>query len=152
MIIVPKASPVIKDLNSYYLNIERLIEHYRGELVSGCIHFASKTAEGILFFDDTALVSGVMEDKNGQINGPDAIDAIIHALQNNNFSVAIYGIDPDIIHFWSRLPEATPLHSDLSAEFTDLDRLIAKMRSEKLTGFIDVSFAKHKKKRHPFFQ
>ncbi|MBI9083052.1 MAG: hypothetical protein JEZ11_05600 [Desulfobacterales bacterium] len=151
MIIVPKTDPIIKNLNSYYLNIERLIEHYRGELASGGIHFVSNTAEGILFFDDIALLGGVMEDKTGRISGTGAIASIIATLQNNNFTVAIYGIDPDIIHFWARLPEAIPLHSDLSAEFTDIERLIAKMSSEKLTGFIDVSFAKGGKNGILFF-
>ena len=151
MIIVPKSDPIIKDLNSYYLNIEKLIEHCRGELASGGIHFLSNTAEGLLLFDDIAVLGGVMEDKNGRISGPGAIASIISTLQNNNFTVTVYGIDPDIIHFWARLPEATPLHSDLSAEFTDLERLIAKMTSEKLTGFIDVSFANGQKSGILFF-
>lgn len=141
MVIVPKTAPVIGNLNSYYLNIDRFIEHFGGELASGGIHFVSNTAEGMLFFDDTALVGGVLEDKTGRIFGPRAVADIIENLKNNNFTIAVYRIGPDILHFWSHLANAKPLHSDLSAEFTDLGKLIAKMREERLTGFIDIATA-----------
>jgi hypothetical protein len=145
MIIIPRENPLIRDLNSYYLNIERLVEHYQGEMGSGGIHFKSATAEGMVFFDDTALISGLYADKAGQISGHQVIPQILDTLQNNNFKVSIYPIEPDKVHYWSKLSESTPLHTDLSAEFTDLDRLIAKMQSEKLTGYIDVSLGNGEK-------
>ena len=139
MIITPKDTPVITGLNSFYLNIERLIEHYRGELGSGCVHFISNTNQGVLFFDETELIGGAIENRDGQSSGPQSVERIIDAIQGNNFRVSVYHIGPDIIHFWASLPGATPLYSDLSSEFTDLDRLVAKMQGEKLTGVIEMS-------------
>ena len=44
MIIIPKEKPVVEKLNSYYLKLDRLLEHYRGELDSGCIYFYAPVA------------------------------------------------------------------------------------------------------------
>ena len=34
MFVTPKENPILASLNSYYVNIERLIEHFQGEV--GC--------------------------------------------------------------------------------------------------------------------
>ena len=45
MIIVPKEEPAVENLNSYYLDIRKLIEHYQGEIGSACIHFEAPSAK-----------------------------------------------------------------------------------------------------------
>ena len=32
MVIVPRGNPVFENLNSYYLDLRRLLEHYQGEM------------------------------------------------------------------------------------------------------------------------
>jgi len=139
MIIVPKEKPVIEHMNSYYLDIRKLIEHYQGEGKSGCIYFKSPSAEGVIFFDKNDLLSGAFQDKDGEIEGIDIIDRIIEASANNGFAVSVYYIEPDRIYFWSSLNNAEVLYKDLSTDFTDLNGLTKKMGSEKLTGYIKVS-------------
>jgi hypothetical protein len=56
-----------------------------------------------------------------------------------NFSVNIYEISPEEVYYWASIPTAEQIYKDLSTEFTDLEGLVKKMGSEKLTGFIDVS-------------
>jgi len=139
MIIIPREKPVVQNLNSYYLDIHRLLEHYQGELGSGGIHFKSPLAEGIIFFDEDTILNGIFHNKERQVEGSDAIDLLIEALSNNNFSVAVYKIDPARVYFWANLQNVEEYYKNLSTEFTDLEGLIQKMSSEKLTGYIDVS-------------
>lgn len=140
MIILPKEQPVIQGLNSYYLDVVKLLEHYQGEIGSGAIHFNSPAAEGVFFFDKDEVLSGVYEDKGDEpLRGDDAIDKLLDAVKDSNFMLDVYGIDPEKIYFWSNIPNATPLFRDLSTDFTDLDGLINKMTTEKLTGYIDAS-------------
>lgn len=139
MIIIPREKPVVQNLNSYYLDINRLLEHYQGELGSGGIHFKSPLAEGILFFDEGTILNGTFQTKEGLVEGSDALDQLIESLASNNFAVAIYKIDPARVYFWANLQNAEEYYKNLSAEFTDLEGLIKKMSSEKLTGYIDVS-------------
>jgi len=138
MIIIPKGKPVIQNLNSYYLVFDKLLEHYQGELGSGGIHIKSSAAEGIVFFDENNILNGIFRNKGNLIDGTTAIGEITKSLSNNAFSVAVYKIDPDKIHFWANLQRMEAYYKNLSTEFTDLGGLVNKMRSERLTGYIEV--------------
>ena len=67
MVVVPKEKPVISDLNSYYVDISKLIEHYQGEIGSGGIYFKSAHAKCVIFFDKDQILNGFFQDKNGEI-------------------------------------------------------------------------------------
>jgi len=139
MIVIPKHMPVIKGLNSFYLNVARFIEHYSGEVATGAIHFLSGKTEGVVFIDDHAVLNGSFRNKSGKLQGAQAVEHIIKHVGENSFSVAVYEIEPEYVHFWSNLPHAEVIHSNLSTEFTDLKKLIVKMQSEKLTGYVEVT-------------
>lgn len=141
MIIIPKETPVIKNLNSYYLKLEKLFEHYQGVVDAGCIFFKSPSTEGVVYFDEENLINGVYQNKNTVINGKKAIDLLMGDADINNFLITIYEIIPERITFWANLTNAEDLYKDLSTEFTDLESLINKMSAQKLTGFIEVNFA-----------
>ena len=139
MIVIPKNRPVIEGLNSFYLNVARFIEHYSGEVATGAIHFLSGQAEGVVFIDDQSILNGIFIDKSGKREGTEAVDYLVNNSGDNNFSVAVYEIEPEYVDFWSNLPNAEVLHSNLSTEFTDLKKLIMKMQSEKLTGYVEAT-------------
>jgi len=139
MIIIPKEKPDIGNLNSYYLDIKKLIEHYQGELGSGAIYFKAPGEEGAIFFDKEEILDGVLQDKDGEFGGKTAVKRLMDTAGDNNFVIDIYGIDPDKIYFWANVRGAKKIYENLSTEFTDLEGLIKKMRAEKLTGYIDIS-------------
>jgi len=138
MIIIPREKPAIENLNSYYLNIEKLIEHYQGDLGAGVVYFKSPIAEGVLFFDEATLVNGHYEDKKEKLDGQTAINRIVELSGLNNFSVSVFRVIPERLYFWANLSNSKVLYSDLASDFTDLEALIKKMESEKLNGYIDV--------------
>ncbi|MFO7784680.1 MAG: hypothetical protein ACQET7_13740 [Thermodesulfobacteriota bacterium] len=140
MIIVPKEKPVIQGLNTYYLNVGRLIEHCQGELGCGGIHFHSASGEGVIFFDKDDILNGLYQGKDGNLlKGNEAVEKLLATVDEFNFTVNVYSIEPEKAYFWANIPSAEAIHRDLSTEFTDLDGLIKKMASEKLTGYIEVS-------------
>ena len=152
MIILPKDKPVIENLNSYYLDVPRLIEHYQGVLGTGGAHFTSVSAEGVIFFDKDEILNGVFKPSTGaEIKGPPVIEDLIRASAQINFNIHFYKIDPESIYYWSSIPSATALYKDLSTEFTDLARLIAKMQQEQLCGYIDVVIDKGREAGAIFF-
>ena len=139
MIVIPREKPVLEKLNVYYLDIERLIEHYQGEIGSGGIFFKSSVAEGVIYFDKDEVLNGVFQEKQMQLQGRQAIDRLVKAGGRDNFRVDIYQLSAQEIYFWASIPGAEKIYKDLSTEFTDLGKLIAKMSSERLNGYIDVS-------------
>ena len=140
MLFITTGKPFIQNLNSYYLDIERLIEHYQGELGSGGIHFRSAAAEAAVFFDENTIVNVILQDKDEMIDGIAARDRLIKSLETDNFSLAIYPIDPAKIFFWANLAKAENFYQEPAAELTDLEELIKKMSSVGLTGYIDAAF------------
>ena len=141
MKIVPKDKPILSNLNSYYIDILRLLEHCQGEIGTGGIFFASSSAQATVFFDQEEVLNGYFRDKDEELTGKAAVDRLVESGFEYNFTVNIYSIPIEEIYFWSSLPTAERLYKDLSTEFTDLEGLIKKMSAEKLTGFIDISIA-----------
>ncbi len=138
MVIIPREKPIIENLNIYYLDVHKLLEHYQGEIGSGGIYFQGHSEEGVIYFDKDELLSATFRNKSSELFGADAMERLMSAGGQNNYSVHIYQIALDEVYFWSSIPSAEKIYQDLSTEFTDLEGLIRKMSSEKLTGYIDV--------------
>lgn len=139
MVVIPRQQPVLENLNIYYLNVRKLLEHFQGEIGTGGVHFKSHAAEGVIFFDQNELLSGFLQDRDTEIRGQEAIERLLGGGDDYNFSVNIYEISTEEVYYWASIPVAEKIYKDLSTEFTDLEGLIKKMSSEKLTGYIDVS-------------
>ncbi len=139
MVIIPREKPIIENLNVYYLDIKKLLEHYQGEIGSGGVFFKSHAAQGVIFFDKDDLLNAFYEEKDLDLMGSQAIEHLINAGGQYNFTVNIYQLSFEEVYFWASIPSAEKIYEGLSTEFTDLEGLIRKMSSEKLTGYIEVS-------------
>ena len=140
MVVLPKDDPLFVNLNAYYLDIGRLIEHLQGEVGTGGLFFQSYKAEGALFFDQDRIINAIFRNRSEFISGKAAIGLLTTADDQHNFNVSVYRLGPEDVYFWASLPNAEKIYKELSTEFTDLDGLIKKMGSERLTGYIDVQF------------
>jgi len=143
MIIIPREAPAVQDLNSYYLKIDKLLEHFQGDLGTGGVYFKSPTSEAVVFFDEDNLINGYYKDKAEEFKGDGALRKIIENAAKNNYSVTVYYILPERVYYWANLSNAEQLYSDLSSEFTDLESLIKKIENEKVTGYIDIKLNKN---------
>jgi len=106
MIIIPKGEPVVENLNSFYLDINKMLEHFQGVLGSGCVHFRSSSDEGLIYFDKDDLLNGVLKNPGGETIGDAAIKHIIKASAFQNFTIDIFKIEPDKVYFWANIPNA----------------------------------------------
>ena len=138
MLVIPREKPTLGNMNSYYVRIPRLIEHFQGEVGGGALHFKSSASEGILFFDKDEILNGYTVGRNGETKGRDVIDQLIRSTESTNYILSVYQIRTEDIYFWSTIPNAKRIYQDLSTEFTDLEGLVKKMGTEELTGFIEV--------------
>jgi hypothetical protein len=151
MIVIPREKPVLENLNSHYVDLSRLAEHCQGEFGSGCIHLRSPKTEGIIFFDNDAILNSVFQSKDEHSEGQKALDRLIEATNEDNFTIHVYEIEQRKIYFWSNISAAKEIYRDLRTEFVDLEGLIGEMKSERLTGFIDVSISDGKETGLIFF-
>lgn len=138
MIVVPKDKPVFEGLHTSYLHMEKLLEHFQGSIGSGAIVLHSQDMEGVVFFDSDVILSGILKAEGEELKGQEAIDRILELARQRDFSVSIYAIDAYRIVYWANIPFSRPIYTDLSSEFTDLDGLVQKQRTEGLTGYISA--------------
>ena len=138
MLVIPREKPTLGNMNSYYVQIPRLIEHFQGEVGCGALHFKSSSSEGILFFDKDEILNGFVSGRQGENTGRDVMDRLIQSTESTNYMLSVYRIRTEDIYLWSTIPDAKRIYQDLSTEFTDLDGLVKKMCTEALTGFIEV--------------
>ena len=138
MLVIPRENPTLGNMNSYYVQIPRLIEHFQGEVGCGALHFRSSASEGIIFFDKDEILNGLVSGRQGEKTGRDVMAQLIQSTESTNYMLSVYKIRTEDIYLWSTIPNAKRIYQDLSTEFTDLDGLVKKMRTEELTGFIEI--------------
>lgn len=151
MIVVPNEKPVATNLNSYYLNLEKLVEHYQGEIGAGCIHLKAPSIEATIFFDKDQFLNGVVQNRGGNTRDGEVMDYLLDASQKYNFVINVYRIDSGGIYFWASMVGAEEVYRELKSEFTDFEGLLKKMQAEKLSGYIDVAIDNGKEKGLIFF-
>jgi hypothetical protein len=139
MVIVPRGNPVFENLNSFYLDLSRLLEHCQGEMRSGALYLKSPNAEAALFFEAHELLGGAFENRDEKLSGKPAVERVLNLPPNENYQVSIYELAPEEAYYWSSVSNAKRIYEDLSTEFTDLEGLIKKMSSERLSGYIEIS-------------
>ncbi len=139
MVVIPRRNAIFENLNSYYVNIPRLIEHFQGEIGTGSLYFKSISFEGVIFFDTDNVLNGFYIGENGLMVEMSTIDRLLEESVSNNFLLSVYHMSPEKIYFWSHIPKAKRIYKDLSSDFTAIQGLIKKMSAEKLTGCIDAT-------------
>ena len=77
MVVEPKEKPVIENLNTYYIDINKLVEHYQGEIGSGGIFFKSVKSEAVLFFDQNEILNAYIREPDQTLYGQGAIAYIL---------------------------------------------------------------------------
>jgi hypothetical protein len=73
-----------------------------------------------------------------RIVGPAAHRGVIDRAAQKDGTINVYSAFPDVVLLLHRLMDSRPLYRDLTSAFTSLDRLIAKLRSDGLTGYVEV--------------
>ena len=152
MLVIPKKNAIFENLNSYYIDIPKLVEHFQGEIGTGSIYFKSFSFEGVVFFEPDSVLNGFYIAENGRMVYMDDLSRLLEEASLNNFLLSVYPMSPDKIYFWSQIPRAEMVYKDLSSEFTELQGLVKKMSAEKLSGYIDVIIGENKSGGTIFFK
>lgn len=139
MFVFPEDKPIICGIRSIYVRTPILVKYYQEQIDAGCIHWQSGKAEGVLFFKNKALCNGFFRGPELVLSGMPAVDYISQSSPPYDFTIDVFEISSEQISLWAGLQTAQAIHSNLSTEFTDLKKLIAKMTGENLTGYIEIT-------------
>jgi hypothetical protein len=137
--LLPREKPFLSGLNSYYLKIEKFIQHLQGEIGSGCLHFDAADQELLIYFDEYDIVRGVIQNKGEPALVSDQLAHILVPLKKKSFQVTTYYLDSSSIFFWGQLPAFRRQQDPLTSDKIRLPDLIFRLSEKNFSGFINIS-------------
>ena len=141
--LIPKEKPFLTGLNSYYLYIDKFIEHLQGEIGSGCLYGQSADQEILVYFDEQEIIRSIIQDKGERAQVLQGLEPVKQSLSRKNFLVTIYYLDPSSIFFWGQMPSFQRVKAKLKTTDISLPDLFFRLRQKKFSGFIDVNLQEH---------
>ncbi len=136
--LIPREKPYLSGLNSYYLHIDKFIEHLQGEIGSGCLYCKAIDQEVLVYFDEHEIVRGVTQKSGERAQVSQSLEPVMESLTNKNFQVTIYYLDASSIFYWGQMPPFKRAQARLKSTDIPLPDLIFRLSQKKFSGFIDV--------------
>jgi hypothetical protein len=136
IIVIPKNAPVIQNLHSCYVDVRKLIEHFQGEIGCGGILFSAPAAEGAIFFDKDGLLDGAFKSPEQSLIGGSAVEHLAESGPGCNFRISVFQLPARAVYYWASIPAAEIDGRGSNAEALDLDGLIGRLTSERVSGYL----------------
>lgn len=136
--LLPKEKPFLTGLNSYYLDIEKFVQHLQGEIGSGCLYCKAADQELMVYFDEYDIVRGLTQKNNEPALIANQLNYILPLLQEKIFQVTIYYLDADSIFFWGQMPAFRRTQEVLTSDKMRLPDLIFRLSQKEFSGFIEI--------------
>lgn len=136
--LIPQEPPYLQGLNSYYLKIDKFVEHLQGEIGSGCLYFRSSSQEILIYFDENDILRSVVQDKAGPAQLSTELAIVLEAVQQRSFQVFVFQLDANAIFFWGQIPPFQRAKKDLLSTHLSLPDLLLRLQQKRFSGFIHV--------------
>jgi rRNA processing protein Gar1 len=145
---LPKGKDVWSNLKTFFVDIDRLLLFLKNQEFIGYIHVVFPDTQGVIFLQEGDVVGGIQDNKENRNGGPDAVKGILErarteqkaSISVSNLSLKTVTIISDVFGFPVKI-----MHKNLSSDFSDLGRFVAKLGSEEFTGYIEIHFSKDRK-------
>ncbi|MBU1139447.1 MAG: hypothetical protein KKD01_01775 [Proteobacteria bacterium] len=137
--LIPKEKPYLAGLNSYYLCLDKFIEHLQGEIGSGCLYCQAADQELLVYFDERDIVRAVTQNNGECAQVSQSLEPVIQSLSKKSFLVTIYYLDPSSIFFWGQMPSFQRAQTTLKSTEITLPDLIVRLQKKKFSGFLDIN-------------
>ncbi len=141
--LIPKEKPYLVGLNSYYLYVDKFIEHLQGEIGTGCLYCQSADQELLVYFDERDIVRGITQNRGERARLSQSLDPVIQSLLQKNFLVTIYYLDSSSIFFWGQMPSFKRISNIPKSTDISLPELELHLREKQFSGFVDVTIQDH---------
>jgi len=134
----PKDRTLYPNLNTSFTSFEALLGDLKNRRLTGYVEVTFTDYTGTLLFSEGEVVNACQQEAGARLTGPNAARLITERAAEKDGTINVYSAFPDVVLLLHRLMDSRPLYKDLTSAFTSLDRLIAKLRSDGLTGYVEV--------------
>ena len=134
----PKDNVIHTGLSTSFTSFDSLLGDLAGRSHTGFVEVRHPGYNGVLFMSEGEVVNAWVEQENGRGTGKVAARSVAERAADKNGTINVYGSSPDMVLLLHRLTDSRPLFRDLTSAFTSLDRLVGKLRDDRLTGYVEV--------------
>ncbi len=134
----PKDRTLYPNLNTSFTSFEALLSDLQARRLTGYVEVTFPNYTGTLLLSEGAIVNACQQDALGRTTGTAAAALVTQRAAEKDGTINVYSAFPDVVLLLNRLMDSRPLYKDLTSAFTSLDRLIAKLRTDGLTGYVEV--------------
>jgi hypothetical protein len=134
----PKDRTIYANLNTSFTSFEALISDLQERKLTGYVEVTAPGYTGTLLLSEGEIVNAQEVAGDRRVAGPAASRGVAERATQKDGTINVYSAFPDVVLLLHRLMDSRPLYRDLTSAFTSLDRLISKLRSDGLTGYVEV--------------
>ncbi|MBK8560578.1 hypothetical protein [Candidatus Amarobacter glycogenicus] len=134
----PKDRTLYANLNTSFTSFDALIADLKERKLTGYIEITAPAYTGTLLLSEGEVVNAQELSGDKRTVGPEAARGVMERAAQKDGVINVYSAFPDVVLLLHRLMDSRPLYRDLTSAFTSLDRLISKLRSDGLTGYVEV--------------
>lgn len=134
----PKDRTLYANLNTSFTSFEALIGDLKERKLTGYVEVTAPGYTGTLLLSEGEIVNAQELSADRRVVGPAAARGVSERASQKDGLINVYSAFPDVVLLLHRLMDSRPLYRDLTSAFTSLDRLISKLRSDGLTGYVEV--------------
>ncbi|HOP48095.1 MAG TPA: hypothetical protein PK874_10575 [Desulfobacteraceae bacterium] len=152
---LPKGRSIWKNLNSFFIDIDRLLLFLKREEFIGYINFVATGSQSTIFLQEGDAVAGIKEIKEEKKFGPEAVKEILgQARRENNERINVVELPMKKVAMMALAFGfgCHNLYKDLSTDFSSLKKVMLKLEKDRFTGFIDIHFQRDKKEAILFLE
>ena len=138
---LPQFEVCHENLHTSYLNLSNFINFLKNDLFTGYIQVKTPEKEYLIFLDHGQVLNTVEI-----LNNEYKFLSLEETLSNINEGIVnVYRLPEETAPFWANLVTAEILYPNLSTDFTDLIKLIYKLKREEITGWAEINHSQGEK-------
>ncbi|PLX84621.1 MAG: hypothetical protein C0617_07215 [Desulfuromonas sp.] len=138
MSLLPRGHAVKEDIDPGRVNLPEALEKLRSGTFTGYLNFAGRRERGILLFAQGRLTNALFEGERERLTAYDAIARIFERSIEGGMRLGIYRLSPELVRLLRGLQNGEVLYRGQALKFIDLERLLAIVREERLSGCLRV--------------
>ena len=134
----PTDKALYLNLNTSFTDFGELLGDLESRAVDACVQLTFTGYSGILLVSGGQVVNGLEETGGQRRSGLAALRGVQARSKERGGSVSAYAVPAALVALLAGSVDAEAIFKNLNSEFTSLDKLVAKLRQDGHTGYVEV--------------
>jgi len=136
--ILPKGKAVYANLRTSFVDFNSFLQTLRDENFTGYVQLTSWDYAGVLFLELGEIVNAIEDTEGKKRVGEEAVENIMVMSKQKGGKIDVYQLAPEMVTILASTSDEEAVYSNLTTEFTQLDKLLGKLRNDKHSGYVEI--------------